>query len=162
MHWEIFFSVICSSSSHHKHDNKVSPHLSWHEQTLLPAHTLPLTCSLRPDSAVTTLTSWQQPPVNSGVSRAAVHVHLGHPIALHWTTAFDLTSYATLQIKSADTSFLTLFYIIVSFQWFLWSEVDLRNWGRDSDGSRTYFFFFPFWMFSCLLLTYFKHFPCRR
>lgn len=60
-------------------------------------------------------------------------------MAPHWATPFDLTSYATLQIESAVTSFPTLFYIIISFQWFRWS-FGWRNCSRDSDGSRMHFF----------------------
>lgn len=92
------------------------------------------------------------------VSRVPVHIHLSHPIAPHWTTAFNLTSYATPQIKSVVTSFPTLFYVIVSFQWFLWS-FGWRNWGRDMNGSKMHFFFpsgccpVRFWFISSIFLA---------
>lgn len=87
-----------------------------------------------------------------------VHVHFSHPIALHWA-ASNLPSCVTLQMKSAVTPFwcrLTLLFLSSDRFVHLAEEIELETWTGIG-----HFFFFPFCMFSHLLLAYLKHFPCR-
>lgn len=134
-------NLLCHLFSHHKHD-KVSPNPLFAMADAAPSpHTAP-TCSLL------LLGSYD---FNLFKTTSINCVVLAEPqftstwaIPLHGTAAFDLTSYETLQIKSVVTSFPTLFYVIVSFQWFLW-WLGWKYWSRDINGSRMlpFFFFFP-------------------
>lgn len=127
--------------SHHKHD-KVSPNPLFAIADAAPSPHTATNLLFVPRLGCYGFNPFTTTPINC-VVLAEPQFTSTWAIPLHWTAAFDLTSYATLQIKSVVTSFPTLFYVIVSFKWFLW-WFGWKYWGRDINGSRMLLLFFSF------------------